>query len=101
MQKARLFFLHFESALRTLSPPDSDSWLASRLFIDEEAVPELKPCGDLPPANDSEAKEGNPRRYRGACTIRTNRRWLNPYAGERGGGASCPRWQPGTHFCGR
>ena len=48
-----------ELAMRTLLPPGSDSWLASRLFINEEAIPDMGPCVDLPAnSSDTEEREG-------------------------------------------
>ena len=46
----QFFFLQFEWAIMcTLSPPESDSWLTSRLFIDAlgEAIPEVEPYGTV------------------------------------------------------
>ena len=61
--------------MRTFFTPESDSWLTSRPFIDEEGISEVETCvcSILPPANDSGAKEGKIRFYRGACAIRTRR----------------------------
>ena len=55
VEYGRFGCIQFESDLRTLFTPDPDSWLASRLFINEEAIPEVEPYADLL-ANDSEVK---------------------------------------------
>ena len=51
--------MRFESATRTFPSPESDSWLASRPFINVEGAIEVVPYVDSSQRSNSEGKKGN------------------------------------------